>query len=106
MEKKCRNMIFSDDTRMRNLITGVMAFQGRELGYGVLAGVGAFAASLALYKGMQYIRNRDKVVNRQWPFTRTFLDKSALRTCLLVQELLGQRRIYAQVLWNSSLRTS
>lgn len=33
----------------------------RELSCGVLAGVGAFAVGLALYKGVQYVRNRGKV---------------------------------------------
>ena len=43
--------------RMRNCPSGM---SGKELGYGVLAGVGAFGASLALYKGVQYIYNRAK----------------------------------------------
>ena len=34
----------------------------RELGCGLLAGIGAFTASLAIYKGVQYVRNRGKVI--------------------------------------------
>lgn len=37
---------------------------GKEIGYGVLAGVGAFAASFAVYKGVQYLCNKWKV--RAW----------------------------------------
>jgi len=37
-----------------------MTARGKEIGYGVLAGVGAFAASFAVYKGVQYLRNKCK----------------------------------------------
>lgn len=53
-----RNIIFQKNgsLRMRNLFEAGMSRQ--ELSYGIVAGVGAFAASLAVYKGVQYIYER------------------------------------------------
>ena len=69
---------------VRTLLNLCSIMSGKELGCGVLVGVGAFAASLALYKGVQYIRNRakEKVNKFRLMAHKLATDKYSRRPCM------------------------